>query len=209
VAYLIKPRCRKPAGWLGRLALSDMNRRHSKLTSWGLGHVDIGRTYSVLDVGCGGGQTIQRLASLADQGRIYGVDYSKAAVAVSRELNPAGIEEARVNIRLDCVQFAVWGLCVRSRYGLSRPTTTGPIEREICWRSAAYSSPEGAWVIMAEAYRGRRFDWAYLTSIKLLRGAYLSPDQHRALLQEAGYVDSQVFLEKSKGWICAVGTKPW
>jgi hypothetical protein len=69
-AYLIKPQCRKPAGWLGRLAISDVNRRHSKLTSWGLGHVDILRTDSALDVGCGGGQMIQLLASLADQGRI-------------------------------------------------------------------------------------------------------------------------------------------
>lgn len=100
LAYLIKPQCRKPAGWLGRLAVSDTNRRYSKLTSWGLGHVDIRRTYSALDVGCGGGKTIQRLASLANEGRIYGVDYSKAAVAASRALNRPGIEAGRVDIRL-------------------------------------------------------------------------------------------------------------
>jgi hypothetical protein len=45
--------------------------------------------------------------------------------------------------------------------------------------------------------------------MKLLGGAYLSPDEHRFLLGEAGYVKSEVFLEKSKGWICAMGIKPW
>jgi SAM-dependent methyltransferase len=80
-----------------------MNRWHSKPTSWGLGHVDIRRTYSAIDVGCGGGRTIQKVANLADQGRIYGVDYSKPAVAVSRALNRAGIEAGRVDIRLATV----------------------------------------------------------------------------------------------------------
>jgi hypothetical protein len=72
--------------------------------------------------------------------------YSKAAVAVSRELNPAGIEEARVDIRLATVSNLPFGDSV---FDLVTAVETHyywcPIEREICWRSAAYSSPEGAW----------------------------------------------------------------
>jgi hypothetical protein len=40
----------------------------------------------------------------------------------------------------------------------------------------------------------------------VLRAAYLTPEQHRQLLVGAGSVDVQVFEEKAKGWICAVGT---
>jgi ubiquinone/menaquinone biosynthesis C-methylase UbiE len=209
LVYLIKPQCRKPAGWLGRLAVSDMNRRHSKLISWGLEHVDIRRTYSALDVGCGGGRTIQRLANLADQGRIYGVDYSKAAVAVSHALNRAGIEAGRVDIRLATVSSLPFEDCVFDLVTAVETHYYWPHRTEDLLEIRRVLKPGGRVVIIAEAYSGRTFDWAYRTSMKLLGGAYLSPYEHRSLLEEAGYVESQVFLEKSKGWICAVGSKPW
>jgi len=48
----------KPTGWLGRLNLWHMNRRHSKLTDWGLEQNSIGNRDTILDVGCGGGRTV-------------------------------------------------------------------------------------------------------------------------------------------------------
>ena len=39
----------------------------------------------------------------------------------------------------------------------------------------------------------------------VLRAAYLSPDEHRRLLSDAGYRDIQIVEEKTHGWICAVG----
>jgi hypothetical protein len=37
--------CSKPNGWLGRVNLWSMNRRHSKVTEWGLTPVGPSRTY--------------------------------------------------------------------------------------------------------------------------------------------------------------------
>jgi hypothetical protein len=54
--------CRKPKGWIGRIILRNMNSRHSRLTDWGLGFVAIGGQSAILDVGCGGGRTIAKLA---------------------------------------------------------------------------------------------------------------------------------------------------
>jgi hypothetical protein len=35
----------------------------------------------------------------------------------------------------------------------------------------------------------------------------LDIDQHRAVFSNAGFIDIQIFEEKTKGWICALGMK--
>lgn len=77
--------CSKPSGWLGRINLWTMNRRHAKVTEWGLAHVSIQNRDKILDVGCGGGMTVARLAAMATEGKTYGVDYSEASVAASQK----------------------------------------------------------------------------------------------------------------------------
>src|SRR5258707_14635202 len=88
---------RKPTWGIGRLILWSMNRSHSSLTDWGLSHVPIARDATVLDVGCGGGKTLSKLAAMA--GRVHGVDYSAESVAVSRRTNADAIAERRMDVR--------------------------------------------------------------------------------------------------------------
>src|SRR5690348_17808753 len=91
--------CKKPRGWLGRFTLWRMNASHSKLTDWGLGHVSVESDYTILDVGCGGGRTVGKLAARAAQGKVYGVDYSEESVATTKRLNARWIELGRVEVR--------------------------------------------------------------------------------------------------------------
>jgi hypothetical protein len=41
---------------------------------------------------------VDRLASIATRGKVYGVDYSEASVATARETNERAIVEGRVDI---------------------------------------------------------------------------------------------------------------
>src|SRR2546423_1678412 len=91
--------CRKPTGLFGRFILWDMNRHHSKLTDWGLSRVSIKANNKILDVGCGGGRTIAKLAALASAGKVYGVDYSDDSVAAARRANAQLIDIGRVEIK--------------------------------------------------------------------------------------------------------------
>ena len=61
-----------------------MNLSHSKLTDWGLAHISIENHDTILDVGCGGGRTVSKLAAIANQGKVYGVDYSEESVVVTK-----------------------------------------------------------------------------------------------------------------------------
>src|SRR6516165_10562267 len=89
---------RNPTGWMGRWNLRGMNRRHSKLTDWGLKHVSIASDAAILDIGCGGGKTIHKLAGIATKGKVYGVDYSETSVAASRKTNEESVKIGRAEI---------------------------------------------------------------------------------------------------------------
>src|SRR5271167_4415125 len=94
----------KPTGLVGRWTLWRMNRHHSNLTDWGLGHVTVRETDTVLDVGCGGGRTIGKLAAAASRGRVFGVDYSPASVAASTRTNRKLVAQGRVRVQQAAVQ---------------------------------------------------------------------------------------------------------
>jgi SAM-dependent methyltransferase len=83
--YLSQYRC--PTGVSGRKIATNMNKGHWDLTTWGLKHVSIKLDSAILDVGCGGGKTINRLAQRAVHGKVYGMDHSGDMVDFSREVN--------------------------------------------------------------------------------------------------------------------------
>src|SRR5262249_43239941 len=91
--------CRKPEGWGGWFVLWEMNRHHSKLTDWGLSHVTIGTRDVILDVGCGGGRTVKKLAAIATDGKAYGIDFSETSVAAAKKANKRWIQTGGVKIQ--------------------------------------------------------------------------------------------------------------
>jgi SAM-dependent methyltransferase len=200
---------RRPTDGAGRAVLQRMNASHAGVTAWGMSHLEIGSSFTILDVGCGGGRTIDRLAAMAANGKVFGVDYSEASVATARETNQRWIDEGRVDIQLGTVSrlpypdrmFDFVTAVETHYYWPDLPRDVREVMRVL--------KPGGQFAIIAETYRGRRHDWLFRpTMTVVLRAAYLTPEQHRQLLAEAGYADVRVFEENAKGWICAVGVKP-
>jgi len=94
--YWSQYRC--PTGVLGRTVASNMNKGHWDLTTWGLKQVSVKSGFVILDVGCGGGKTINRLARRANQGKVYGLDQSADMVDYSTQINRKLIAGKRVEI---------------------------------------------------------------------------------------------------------------
>jgi 2-polyprenyl-3-methyl-5-hydroxy-6-metoxy-1,4-benzoquinol methylase len=78
---------RCPRGRRGRCVAKQMNEGHEPLTLWGLSKVKIAPNYVILDIGCGGGKTLSRLAQLAPLGKVLGVDNSHDMVEYSENQN--------------------------------------------------------------------------------------------------------------------------
>ena len=202
--------CQKPAGWLGRFVLWNMNSRHSKVTDWGLSHVSVEKHDTVLDVGCGGGRTVSKLAAIATQGKVYGVDFSKESVAVASRTNRQWMDIARVEIREGSVSQlpfseGVFDLVTAVETHFWWPDLPADM-REVL----RVLKPGGTLIIIAEIYKGAKTKTAMLAEkyLPLSGMTLLSVDEHRELFAKAGYSDVQVIEESGKGWICGIGRKP-
>jgi ubiquinone/menaquinone biosynthesis C-methylase UbiE len=186
-----------------------MNSSHSKLTDWGLAHVSVGKGDTILDVGCGGGRTVSKLAAIAAEGKVYGADYSEESVAASKRMNAREIGAGRVEIRQGSVSQlpfpeGMFDLVTGVETHIWWPDLRGDV-REVF----RVLKPGGTLVLIAEVYGGSTTKagqlaekYASRTGMKLLSVA-----EHRELLEEAGCSDVRIVEERGKGWICAFGRK--
>jgi len=202
--------CRQPHGWLGRWFLRNMNKRHSPLTDWGLAHIAIPADGTILDIGCGGGRTLQKLAAAAPQGHLCGIDHSEASVAASAKLNAAAVARGRVEIRHGSVSELPWpdatfDVATAVETHFFWPNLPGDV-REVL----RVLKPGGRFILIAEVYRGSGKAAAQMMEkyVHVAGMTLLTADEHRALLADAGFADVQVFENHDKGWIAALGTKP-
>jgi ubiquinone/menaquinone biosynthesis C-methylase UbiE len=190
-----------------------MNRRHSQLTDWGLQHVAIDSDATILDIGCGGGRTIHKLAALATEGKVYGVDSSDTSVAVSQKTNQEGIKTGHVEI--------LHGSVSHLPFPDQMFTFATAVETHFYWPDLPADMREvlrvlkrgGVLVILAEVYRGGKYDRRVQRFADLMQQmnfpyANLSVEEHRELFVRAGFADVQVIEEYNKGWICGIGKRP-
>jgi SAM-dependent methyltransferase len=202
--------CRKPTGRMGRFTLWRMNWSHSGLTDWGLGKISIEPPSTILDVGCGGGRTVSKLAAIATHGHVCGIDYSDESVAVSQKTNACWIDIGRVEIRQSSVSQLPFPEDVFD--------LVTAVETHYFWPDLAADTrevfrvlrPGGALILIAETYKGAKAAAAKLAEKHLtLAGiTLLSVDGHGELFTTAGYSDVRVIEEPGKGWICSIGRKP-
>lgn len=196
--------CGRPRGWFGRILVRSMNLGHRDLTRWGLSNVVIPEQANVLDIGCGGGRTLETLASLARLGRVVGIDYSEDAVAVARKRT----QELIVSGRVDVLHGSVSSIpfpdatfdCVTA------------VESYYFWPDMAADlaeirrvmKPNGQLVIIAGMYLGSKYD---KRNMKLIRAGGMrcfSVQEFKDTLHEAGFPTVAVSIELRKGWICVV-----
>lgn len=185
-----------------------MNRSHSSLTDWGLQHVPVEKGFTILDIGCGGGRTIQKLAGIATDGMVYGVDYADGSVAASRAHNFKLIEAKRVEI--------LKGSVSQLPFSENKFDLVTAIETQYYWPDLVKDmqeilrtlKPGGTLAIIAESYKHKGANKVEQATMKLLRSSNLGVDDHRQLFSTAGYTDIQIFEERRKGWICVTGKKP-
>jgi len=200
--------CQRPSGWRGRFVLWSMNRRHSKLTDWGLQHLSIRPDDTVLDVGCGGGRTLAKLADFATGGRIYGIDYSPASVATARKVNRSLVDAGRVIIQEASASELPFA---DNTFDL-----VTAIETHFWWQDLSGGmreafrvlKPGGRMAVIAEFYNGGRHAKYADRLARWTSMAVLDVDQHKAMFTAAEFTAVEVDEQVRRGWICVLGTKP-
>ena len=209
IVYVVRmsSQVRKPSGRMGRAVVARMNQSHASLTDWGLEQVRIEPSFTILDVGCGGGRTIHELAARAPAGRVFGVDYSSASVDASLDTNRDLVAAGRVEVQQGSVSklpfadamFDLVTAVETHYYWPDLPNDAREIARVL--------KPGGTLLVIAEAYKGR-YGWLFQLAMLPMRAKLMSADEHRAWLESAGFRDVQVTEKRGRGWICVAGTRP-
>ena len=182
--------CACPQGRMGRAMLKFMNLCHAPLTNWGLKLVDIQDSWTMLDIGCGGGATLQRLLKRSKDAQVYGIDISEESVAKARKVN------AEV---LDKQVFVTQGSAEKLPYEDGKFDLVTAVETVYFWPNLPGCIQEvcrvlkqgGKFAILVEVVDGDS-KW---TSVVEGMTAY-TPDQLKQLLDDAGFTQTEIHRKK-------------
>jgi len=199
---------RRPTGWLGKLIAVGMNIEHAGLWRWALEHISLQPDSVILDIGCGGGKSIEVLARRARHGKVYGIDYSKDMVQTSSFLNRGLIRSGRAEIRHASV----------SRLPFSDDSFDLVVCFECCyfWPEMIESlteirrvlKPNGLLLIANEVCRDPRFDERNATWARLANMQVYGSQEYRVFLSRAGFGAAQIDTRPERNWIVVVVAAP-
>ena len=201
----IMKQARMPTGRFGTFCARLMNIGHSNVTRWGLSHISINKDDTILDIGCGGGKTINTLAKIATEGKVYGIDYSEISVAVSTNKNKRLIDKGQVKIlhaSVDSLPFSddIFDLVIAVESYYFWPDLINNL-KEI----RRVLKPGGSVILINAMYRNERFEkrnsyWARIGDF-----TYHLPEEFRVFLRDAGYSSIKIEVLENKNWIAAIG----
>ena len=205
VTELGDPSC--PKGDAGEEMLRRMNDSHYPVTGWALDILDVRPESRVLDIGCGGGRTLMRMAEKATEGKLTGVDYSDVSVALSREMNSEAVSSGRMEI----VKASVSSLPFEDN-SFDRIIT---VESFYFWSDPQNDLKEvfrvldkgGRFLITADIHGGAELSTEEKASVEKYHLFNPTPGQFRELLTNAGFTDVQIHTKENTHWICAEGRK--
>ncbi len=182
--------CACPQGRMGRAMLKFMNLCHAPLTNWGLKLINIQDGWTMLDIGCGGGATLQRLLKRSKDAQVYGIDISEESVAKARKVN------AKV---LDKQVFVTQGSAEMLPYKDGKFDLVTAVETVYFWPNLPNClqevrrvlKPGGKFAIMVEVVDSNS-KW-----ISVVEGmtAY-SPEELKKLLEEARFTQTEIHRMK-------------
>ena len=198
---------RKPEGMEGAEMLERMNQSHYEVTGWALCYWEIQEDDRILDIGCGGGATLHRMAEKVTSGHVTGVDYSDVSVETSRRNNEKNISSGK----MDVLEGSVANL----------PFTDDSFDKIITvesfyfWPDPAENLKEvyrvmkeqGTFLLVADIYQKEDLPEQVRENIQRFHLFNPTPEEFRELLENAGFEEVRIHLKDGEDWICAEGHK--
>ena len=163
--------------------------------------------YVILDVGCGGGKTVSRLAERAPLGKVFGIDYSADMVEYSKKLNKKLVAEDRVEI--------VEGSVEKTGFSEDFFDLVTAIETYYFWSSFSDAvqeirrvlKPGGQFLMVNEMVKDGVYDVKAAKTIEQAHVDLISLDDIRNTLESVGFEDVQIFTKSESPWNAVLAKK--
>ncbi|MCB2305728.1 class I SAM-dependent methyltransferase [Clostridium estertheticum] len=199
--------CRKPTGDIGKAIAKDMNIAHFELTNWGFEKINIKKNDVILDIGCGGGRTVNRMASIATEGKTFGIDYSTDCVKWSKDYNEKFIKDGSVEILHASVE--------KIPFENDKFDVISAVETIYFWPNLVENfkevkrvlKPSGKLIIICEMYSSERFKERNDEFVAISDMEIHTPEELKLILEKAGYNNIKIDLMEDKNWLCCVCEK--
>lgn len=198
---------RKPHGEAGAEMLAGMNEHHSPVTDWSLGFFEFRDEDKVLDIGCGGGETIRKISQKLKNGRIYGADYSELSVKLSTQHNANSVECGKVSV----VEASVENLPFEDNFFDKIITVESfyfwPDPQENLKEVSRVLAKSGRFLIVADINGDAELDETDIEGIQKYQLFNPTLAEFRTLLENAGFTDVKIHTQDGRKWVCAEGNK--
>jgi ubiquinone/menaquinone biosynthesis C-methylase UbiE len=181
--------------------LKFMNMCHAPLTNWGLSLIGIQDGWTMLDIGCGGGATLQRLTKRSKGCMVYGIDISEESVAKAANVNAAVLNKQ---------VFVTQGSAEKLPYEDWKFDLVTAVETVYFWPNLPHClqevrrvlKPGGKFAIMVEV-ADENSKW-----VTLVDGmkAY-TPEKLQEMLTDAGFLQTEIHRKKPM-YATILGVKP-
>lgn len=198
---------RKPHGEAGAKMLAGMNEHHSAVTGWALGFFEFDNNDRILDIGCGGGETLRKISERTENGYLTGLDYSELSVDLTKEKNKKDIESGKMRVIEASVEKMPFSdnsfdkiITVESFYFWPNPFEN---LREV-YRVLDFG---GKFLIVADINGDAELDEKDIEGIEKFGLYNPTLKQFYDLLEAAGFKDIIIHTQKGEKWVCAEGNK--
>ena len=198
---------RRPEGEAGRAMLARMNESHAKLVAWGLAHIDFAPHDTVLDIGCGGGNTLARMAERVTEGHLVGIDYAETSVEASRAFNIGLIEAGRMEILHGSVEHLPFAdghfdavVTVESFYFWPSPEESLKEVARVIRRG-------GTFLLLAEIYGRDDLPEGIRAKVAEYSLTNPTPEEFERLFRAAGFSDVTMAFKDGEYWIAVHGVR--
>ena len=197
----------KPNGFWGELMIKAMNKGHSALTDWALDHISIPSNGTLLDIGCGGGNTVDKLCMAVGNGKVYGIDYSELCVKKSKKLNHKNILCSKAEI----LQASVSELPFEDE----KFDVVTAVETYYFWQDKLGDLKEiyrvlksgGKILLVFEMLKTKDAPDKWKPVEERLNISAVSKEEIHEILLRTGYQNIQTHTKSGTSWLCAVAEK--
>ena len=198
---------RRPEGEAGRAMLARMNESHAQLVEWGLAQIDLRAGDTVLDIGCGGGNTLARMAQRVTEGHLVGIDYAETSVEASCAFNAGLIEAGRMEILHGSVEHLPFAdgqfdavVTVESFYFWPSP-------EESLKEAARVIRRGGTFLLLAEIYGRDDLPEGIRAKIAGYDLTNPTPEEFERLFRAAGFSEVTLHFKDGEYWIAVCGVR--
>lgn len=199
---------RKPNGFFGKVMIHKMNKGHLLMTQTAIDSLKINPTDNILDIGCGGGNAVKIMSSLAFDGTVCGIDYSPLSVKSSVENNKRAINNKQVEIKQGTVSLLP--------YRKESFDIVTAIETIYFWENPEKDFREvyrvmksgGKFCIVLEMIKNEDGTGKDTEITDFLQMHYYTESEIKDLLTKTGLINISTVNVRDKGWLFVTAIKP-